>query len=201
MEDLKSIKEKEYINAQRTALVVIDLQMGIANKERPASPFTYDQVIKNASSLVKTFTEKGAFVVLVKVSSLDGKDMLKPNTDVVIKTNLSSLPKGFDSFVPELSNVKNAHHIIKRQWGAFYGTDLDLQLRRRGIDTIVLCGVSTNIGVDTTAREAFQHGYNQIFSTDAMTASTKEEHDFECKYIFPRIGKLRTTQEIVSLIR
>ena len=72
--------------------------------------------------------------------------------------------------------------------GAFYGTDLDLQLRRHGINTIVLCGVSTNIGADTTAREAFQHGYNQILATDAMTASTKEEHDYVCKYICPRCG-------------
>jgi len=195
------IKEPEYINAQRTALVVIDLQIGIVNKERPVSPYTAEEVICNTSSLINAFIDKGAFVVLVKVSSVDGKDMLKPNTDAVIKTKASPISKGFDSFVPELANVKNAHHIIKRQWGAFYGTDLDLQLRRRGIDTIVLCGVSTNIGVDTTAREAFQHGYNQIFSTDAMTASTKEEHDYECKYIFPRIGKLRTTQEIVLLLK
>ena len=125
--------------------------------------------------------------------------MLKPSTDS--KASSMQLPQCFDSFVPELENAKNAHHVIKRQWGAFYGTDLDLQLSRRGIDTIVLCGVSTGIGVDITAREAFQHGYNQIFSTDAMTASTKEEHDYVCKHIFPRIGKLRTTEEIVLSLR
>ncbi|KZL89103.1 isochorismatase family protein YecD [Clostridium magnum DSM 2767] len=77
---------------------------------------------------------------------------------------------------------------------------IDLQLRRRGIDTIVLCGVSTGIGVDTTAREAFQQGYNQIFVEDAMAAITKEEHDYVCKYIFPRIGKIRTTENIESSI-
>jgi len=199
MENLNEVRETEIINAERTALVVIDLQMGIVNKERLASPFTGEEVIHKASSLVNAFTEKGAFVVLVRVSSSDGLDMLKPNTDS--KANSMQLSKGWDNFVPEIAKVKNTHHIIKRQWGAFYGTDLDLQLRRRGIDTIVLCGVSTNIGVDTTAREAFQHGYNQIFSIDAMTASTKEEHDYECKYIFPRIGKLRTTEEIVSSLR
>jgi nicotinamidase-related amidase len=193
MENLEPIKKTKFIEAERTALVVIDLQMGIVNRE--ASPFTGKEVVQNASRLINAFAEKGAFVVLVKISSVDGKDMLKPNTDS--KINSAPLPKGWDSFVPELINVKNVHHIIKRQWGAFYGTDLDLQLRRRGIDTIVLCGVSTNIGVDTTAREAYQHGYNQIFSTDAMTASTKEEHDYVCKYIFPRIGQLRTTEEIV----
>jgi nicotinamidase-related amidase len=193
MENLKPID----IKAERTALVVIDLEMGIVNREH--SPFISEEVVQNASKLINAFTEKGAFVVLVKVSSADGKDMLKPNRD--LKTNSTQLPQGWDNFVPELVNVKNAHHIIKRQWGAFYGTELDLQLRRRGIDTIVLCGISTNIGVDTTAREAYQLGYNQIFSTDAMTAATVEEHDYVCKYIFPRIGKLRTTEEIVLSLR
>ena len=198
MENLEQINETEFINIEKTALVVIDLEVGIVNIK--GEPFTSQEVIQNASGLINTFTGKEAFVVLVKVSSADGKDMLKPNTDSK-KINSARLPEGWDSFVPELINVKNAHHIIKKNWGAFYGTDLDLQLRRRGIDTIVLCGVSTNIGVDTTAREAFQHGYNQIFASDAMTAHTKEEHDYVCKYIFPRIGKLRTTEEIVSSLR
>ena len=197
MENLKLIKEIEFIRSERTALVIIDLQMGIVNRE--LSPFTGSKVVQNARRLINAFNEKGAFVVLVKVSSVDGKDMLKPVTDSKVKS--APLPQGWDSFVPELINVKHAHYISKRQWGAFYGTDLDLQLRRRGIDTIVLCGVSTNIGVDTTAREAFQQGYNQIFSTDAMTASTKEEHDYVCKYIFPRIGQLRTTEEIVLSLK
>jgi len=199
MENLELIKEPKFIIAEKTALVVIDLEVGIVNRDRELSPFTSEEVVANSSKLIKAFTQKGAFVVLVKVSSADGKDMLKPDTDS--KTNSAQFPEGFDKFVPELLNVKNAHIIIKKNWGAFYGTDLDLQLRRRKIDTIVLCGVSTNIGVDTTAREAFQHGYNQVFSTDAMTASTKEEHDYVCKYIFPRIGKSRTTEEILLSIK
>ncbi|WP_416825599.1 hydrolase [Ectobacillus polymachus] len=194
MKDLKS-PENELIKAEKTALVVIDLQNGIVNREH--SPYTGAQVVQNASRLVSAFTEKGAFVVLVRVSSVDGKDMLKPNTD--LKINPVQLPKGWDHFVPELENMNNVHEITKRQWGAFYGTDLDLQLRRRGIDTIVLCGISTGIGVDTTAREAYQHGYKQIFVEDAMTASTKEEHDYVCKYIFPRIGQIRTSKQMVDL--
>ena len=197
MEKLKSIKETQIINAEKTALIVIDLQNGIVNRE--LSPFTGEQVVQNASKLINAFTEKGAFIVLVRVSSVDGKDMLKPNTDS--KINPVQLPEGWDSLVPELTNIKNTHVITKRQWGAFYGTDLDLQLRRRGIDTIVLCGISTGIGVDTTAREAYQHGYNQIFPEDAMTALMKEEHDYVCKYIFPRIGQVRTTEEVVSSLR
>jgi len=197
MKDLKLTNETEVIKAEKTALVIIDLQNGIVNRE--CSPYTSREVIENASKLVNAFSEKGAFVVLVRVSSVDGKDMLKPSVD--LKVNPIQLTEGWDSFVPELANSKNAHIITKRQWGAFYGTDLDLQLRRRGIDTIALCGVSTGIGVDTTAREAFQQGYNQIFIEDAMTAATKEEHDYVCKYIFPRIGKIRTSEEVALSLR
>ena len=196
MEDLKST-ETESIKAERIALVVIDLQNGIVNRE--LSPHTSTEVIQNASKLVNAFTEKGAFVVLVRVSTIDGKDMLKPSVD--LKINPVQFQEGWDSFVPEIVNSKNVHTVTKRQWGAFYGTDLDLQLRRRGIDTIALCGVSTGIGVDTTAREAFQHGYNQIFIEDAMTAIAKEEHDYVCKYIFPRIGKIRTSEEVILSLR
>ena len=197
MKDLKFTNETEVIKAEKTALVIIDLQNGIVNRE--CSPYTSREVIENASKLVNAFSEKGAFVVFVRVSSVDGKDMLKPSVD--LKVNPMQLTEGWDSFVPELANSKNAHIITKRQWGAFYGTDLDLQLRRRGIDTIALCGVSTGIGVDTTAREAFQQGYNQIFIEDAMTAATKEEHDYVCKYIFPRIGKIRTSEEVALSLR
>lgn len=196
MKNLKST-ETELIRAERTALVVIDLQNGIVNRE--TSPHTCAEVIQNASKLVTEFSDKGAFVVLVRVSSVDGKDMLKPSVD--LKINPIQLPEGWDSFVPEISNGKNVHTVTKRQWGAFYGTDLDLQLRRRNIDTIVLCGISTGIGVDTTAREAFQHGYNQIFVEDAMTAVAKEEHDYVCKYIFPKIGKIRTSEEVALSLK
>jgi nicotinamidase-related amidase len=196
MEDLK-LNEQESIKAEKSALVLIDLQNGIANRE--LLPHSSAKIIENARKLIDAFTEKGAFVVLVRVSTVDGKDMVKPKTDLEVTGMKFS--KGWDDLVPEIANSKNAHIVTKRQWGAFYGTDLDLQLRRRGIDTIVLGGVSTNIGVDTTAREAYQNGYNQIFAEDAMTAVTKEEHDYVCKYIFPRIGKIRTSEEVIGLLR
>ncbi|WP_314590006.1 isochorismatase family protein [Paenibacillus terrigena] len=198
MEALKSSEAKGW-NADKTALVVIDLQKGIASSGRPIAPHTVEEVVQNASKLVKAFTEKGAFVVLVRVSSLDGKDMLTPKTDM--KMNPAQYAAGWDEFIPEIADTPNAHTITKRQWGAFYGTDLDLQLRRRGIDTIVLCGISTSIGVDTTAREAYQHGYHQVFVEDAMTATTQEEHDYVCQYIFPRIGQIRSSEEVALSLR
>ena len=183
----------ELFKTEKTALVVIDLQNGIVN--RPHSPYTGAQVVQNVARLIDAFEEKGAFVVLVRVSTLDGKDMLKPITDS--KVTMPELPKGWDDIVPELANFKNTYVITKRQLGAFYGTDLDLQLRRRGIDNIVLCGISTGFGVDTTAREAYQLGYNQIFVEDAMTANANEEQDYVCKYIFPRMGRIRTSEEVI----
>ncbi|MDR9857121.1 hydrolase [Paenibacillus sp. VCA1] len=191
--------DTQSLKAEKTALVVIDLQQGIASGAMTSAPYSSAEVIRNAGKLADAFTEKGAFVVFVKVSWFDGKDALKPDTDM--QTSPRQLPENWDRLVPELAGFKTAHVITKRQWGAFFGTDLDLQLRRRGIDTIVLCGISTSIGVDTTAREAFQHGYNQVFAEDAMAASTKEEHDYVCKTIFPRIGKVRSSEDIVRMLK
>lgn len=184
------------MNIEKTALVVIDLQNGITSLK--GEPYTSKEVIENTAKLVSTFTAKGGFVVLVKVSSLDGKDMLAPIKDT--ENKIRNWTEGFDSIVPELAEIQGTHTITKRQWGAFYGTELDLQLRRRGVDTIILCGISTEIGVDTTAREAYQRGYNQIFVEDAMTASSKEAHEYVVKCIFPRIGQVRSTEEVTKLI-
>lgn len=193
---MENLKSNSYLEVNKTALVIIDLQNGIA--KRTHAPYTGELVISNASKLAETFTEKGAFVVLVKVSTHDGKDMLQPITDLAITP--SQLQEGWDNYVPELARFTDALTITKRQLGAFFGTELDLQLRRRGIDTIVLCGISTSLGVDTTAREAYQLGYNQIFAEDAMTAADKEQHDYVCKYMFPRLGRIRTTEEVIKMM-
>lgn len=162
------------------------------------APHPSGEVVAHTGQLAEAFTEKGAFIVLVRVSSLDGKDMLRPITDLEMPPR--PLPEGWDSCVPELARFTGSHTITKRQLGAFHGTELDLQLRRRSIDTIVLCGISTSLGVDTTAREAYQLGYHQIFVEDAMTAGEQEEHDYVCKYIFPRMGRIRSTAEVIQML-
>lgn len=189
---------KDAFDAKKTALVVIDLQKGIANPGRQMAPNSVEHVIGAAGKLAEAFTEKGAFVVLVRVSATDGKDMLHPRTDVEMPA--MKLPEGFDQLVPEMARFENALVLTKRQWGAFYGTELDLQLRRRGIDTIVLCGISTSIGVDTTAREAYQHGYHQVFVEEAMAASSADEHHYVVRTLFPRIGKVRTADEVIAAL-
>lgn len=178
------------IDFKKTALVIIDLQKGII-----AMPGG-QAVVEKTTELISLFRQHEGFISFVKVNFLDGKDALKPLTDQSSNTSVQR-PADWAEFAPELGVGTSDYVVTKRQWGAFFGTDLDLQLRRRGIDTIVLCGIATNIGVESTAREAFQFGYNQIFITDAMTTFSQEEHEASIKYIFPRIGKVRTLEQFL----
>ncbi|WP_272038244.1 isochorismatase family protein [Paenibacillus sp. JJ-100] len=177
----------------KTAIIVIDLQNWLGTQY---APHTAEQVVTRATTMVQAFREADAFVGLVRVSTKDFKDMPRPLLDQNPPT-LNLVP-GWDEIVPEIGVADNDHVITKRQWGAFHGTDLDLQLRRRGITTIVLCGIASGIGVDTTAREAFAHGYQVIFATDAMTGFSEEEHEHVIKFIFPRIGRIRSTEDILA---
>src|SRR5438105_9471617 len=183
------------LDPAKTALVVIDMTKGVLSLS--SGPYPVQEVLARTVRLADAFRHAGSFVVLVNVNSVDGKDMLHPITDAQMRIP-AERPKNWADLAPELGPQPLDHLVTKHQWGAFFGTDLDLQLRRRGMETIVLCGIATNFGVETTAREAYQHGYNQVFAEDAMNALSVEEHQHTCKYIFPRMGRMRSTDEIVA---
>ena len=186
------------LNPRRLALVVIDLQKGIVGV--PAEPHSAASVVANAAKLSEACRARGSFVVLVHVGpSPDGKDALHPTTDPA--PSRPAPAPGWDEIVPELGPKPGDHVVRKRQWGAFYGTDLDLQLRRRGIDTILLCGISTNFGVESTARDAYERGYHQVFIEDACSSRASEDHAFPFRAIFPRIGRVRTTEEVLRALK
>ena len=186
------------IDKIKTALVVIDLQKGIVS--RPTVPYAAGFVIENAARMAKIFRQNDMPVFLSRVAaSPDQKDRLNPVADITWSAPAGQMFPGWSDILPELSPQESIV-ITKKQWGAFYGTDLDLQLRRRMIDTIVLCGISTDIGVESTARFAYEYGYNQIFAEDAMSAMSEEEHDHTVKKIFPRIGLVRKTAEILAAL-
>jgi nicotinamidase-related amidase len=184
------------IDKNKTALVVIDLQKGIT--ALPSRPFTAQEVIANASELVNAFRKNNMPVFLVHV------EMTKETMLNVISDQTFSRPSPASSdwteFVPELTPTPSDVVITKRQWGAFYGTELDLQLRRRKIDTIVLCGIATDFGVESTARFAYEYGYQQIFAEDAMTSRSDEQHNAAVNFIFKRMGRVRKTGEILETI-
>jgi nicotinamidase-related amidase len=142
----------------------------------------------------------GGFVVWVRVSfSGDGKDRLHPICDQPF-TPPRELPPNAAELAPALSVQPSDHIITKRQWGAFYGTDLDLQLRRRGLTTILLTGIATCYGVESTARAAFELGYEQVFVEDAMASLTSAQHEHTMTQVFPRMGRVRRTAEVLAAL-
>lgn len=184
-----------FLKEGHAALVVIDLQRGIAG--RTVAPHSSADVVRNAAKAVQAFRAANLPVALVHVAfAADGSDALKPLVDE--PTQMPAPAPDFAEFVPELAVRSSDIIITKRNWGAFYGTDLDLQLRRRGVTRIAICGISTNIGVESTARDAFERNYNLLFIEDAMASMSAEEHAHSVTRIFPRMGIVRSTQQILD---
>jgi nicotinamidase-related amidase len=180
------------LTAKSTALVLIDLQRGVL--AMPVQPHPAQEIYARSMSLAQRFRAAGGLVVRVRVSfAHDLADALRNPVDQ--PTNYAALSAGWDEFpdAPEASDLV----VTKRNWGAFYGTDLDLQLRRRNIRTIVLGGISTNIGVESTARSAAEHGYELVVAEDLCSGSTAEMHAFSITNILPRIARVTTSDALV----
>jgi nicotinamidase-related amidase len=190
------MSESLNINKAKTALVVIDLQKGISRME--LKPYTAQQAIANASKLSEAFRKNNMPVFLVR-GVMGSGPTLKTISDETF-TRPANATADWADFVPEMTPKESDVVITKRQWGAFYGTDLELQLRRRELDTIVLCGIATDFGVESTARFAYEYGFQQIFAEDAMTSRSQEQHNAAVNFVFKRIGRVRKTQEILESI-
>ncbi len=176
------------LDPKTTALVLIDLQKGVL--ANTLAPITGQELLARGRALAERFRAAKAPVVLVNVAfSADGADMLRQRADQEPQLPAGAFPAGWSDFPPELLQPGDLQ-ITKRQWSAFYGTELDLQLRRRAIRTIVLGGVATQIGVESTARQAYEHGYELLLVKDAMTSSVAEGHDMSMKHILPRLGRI-----------
>jgi nicotinamidase-related amidase len=177
-----------------TALILIDLQKGVL--ARPCQPHSAADVLKTGMELADRFRRAGGTVVLVNVGfSPDFKDALRQPADQGFQMPPGGFPPDFIELADGLKKPGDLC-VTKRQWGAFYGTELDLQLRRRGIQTIVLGGISTNIGVESTARTAYEHGYALVLVEDACSGSSTEMHDFAFKNIFPRISRVVKASDV-----
>ena len=168
----------------------------------PTQPHDAKTIVANAVKLADAFRSNKMPVFLVRVaSSPDGGDRLNP---IIVGENpwaKRQMPANWSEIVAELGPQEGDFVITKKQWGAFYDTGLDLQLRRRKIDTIVLCGISTCFGVESTARFAYEYGYQQIFAEDSMSAQSVAEHNHTVQVVFPRIGRVYATEEILSELK
>ncbi len=173
------------------ALVVIDLQKGIVGI--PAvHPIA--EIIDRSAQLARAFRGRRFPVVLVNVSgTAPGRsDAGRPGF---------SFPADWTELVPELEQEAGDHTVTKQRWGAFLGTDLDGYLRSRGVTQIVLTGVATSIGVESTARSAHDLGYNVTLVVDAMTDRDADAHRNSVEKIFPRLGETATTDELLCLLK
>lgn len=180
-----------------TALVAIDLQHGIVNLE--TVPHAANDVVANAARIAKALRLKGGLCVFVRVTNgADGGDALKPTTDVV-PPPAPPRPTYWAELVPGLGLKDQDVVVTKRQWGAFYGTDLELHLRRRGIRTVILLGIATNIGVESTARDCYERGFDQIFVEDGCAALNAEAHKSSIG-LFGRIGRVRSTEQVLDAL-
>lgn len=182
------------LDPKSTALVLIDLQKGILS--RPLAPHSAADVVERAKETANRFRAAGSPVVLVHVGwSADGVDMPPQTVDEPIVLPAGGPPADFSEFAPGIAELGDVV-VMKRQWGAFYGTELDLQLRRRGVRTIVLGGVATNFGVESTARAAWEHGYDLVVAEDLSTTMSAEMHEFAVRRILPRLGRVRAVKDI-----
>ena len=185
------------IEPSTTALVLVDLQGFTVNA--PTVPIHGKEVLTNAVQLADACRQRGILVVLIKASGgLNGATQLHPPADMVMHT--LELPPGSHDIPVELGPTPDDVVVTKYQWGGFFGTDLDVQLRRRGITTLIMGGIATNFGLESTVRQAFELGYSQVVVSDAAAAFTEAEHRAPIETIFPRIARVRTTQEVLAAL-
>ena len=185
------------LDPKTTALVLIDLQRGIAAGD--TKPHAADDVVARGASLARAFRERGALVVLVRVDPGPGGVLFpRPAADQA-RAPFSGAPD-FATLRDELDVQPSDAIVTKHQPNAFYATDLEVHLVRRGIRAIVLGGIATNLGVESTARAAFERGYEQVFVEDAMAARAEDQHAFPVARTFPTMGRVRSTADVLAAL-
>jgi len=171
-----------------TALVLIDLQKGIVAM---AGARRVENVVRNAAQLADAFRAHKLPVVLVNVAGVAPGRTESPRL-------AGAFPPEWIELAPELNAQASDIRVTKHSWGAFHDTNLQAQLQARGVTNIVLGGVSTSIGVETTARQAYERGYNVTLALDAMADLSDEAHENSIKRIFPRLGETGSTQDVLA---
>ncbi|MGI4826715.1 MAG: isochorismatase family protein [Janthinobacterium lividum] len=182
------------LNAKETALVLIDLQGGTA--ARQLAPHTAADVIARSAKLADAVRKAGGTVVYVHVLL---NEIARLPADNPMQRPSEPPPASASELVPAAGFQEGTDVLItKRQWGAFHATNLDQALRRKNTKTVILAGIATNFGVESTARAAQEHGYALVFAEDAMSSMSAEMHEFSVKTLFPIMGHVRSTEEIMA---
>ncbi len=175
----------------KTALLVVDLQKGIVGMA-PAEAI--GGVAQKAKALTDAFRAAGLPVVLINV--VGGA----PGRTEQTRRLPDALPEGFADFIPELGQKPGDIVVTKRTWGAFASTDIEARLKALGVTQVVIVGVATGTGVEATARQAYEAGFNVTLAVDAMTDPRAEAHAYSIANVFPRLGETGTSEDIIDLL-
>ena len=182
------------LDPKTAALVLIDLQVGIVNRE--LAPYSGAATLAAGKAIAEKFRAAGAKVVLVNVGfASDFADALRQPVDEPMQRPPGGFPAGWNHLADGLAQPGDIL-VTKKQWGAFHGTDLDLQMRRRGITTLVIGGIATNFGVESTVRQAWELGYAVVVPEDACTTMSAELHHYAVKGVFPRVSRVVQSRDI-----
>ncbi len=181
------------LDPKKSALVLIDLQNAIVGMN--PVPHTAAQVVENSKKLAEVFRVHGAPVVYVRV---DLNDFMKLPVDQPFSLGDKPLPAAASEIAPSAGFQPGDILVTKRHWGAFAGTDLEQHLRSRGVETVVLTGISTNAGVESTVRQGTGLGFAFVLVEDACSSQNAEHHSFAFENIFPRLARVRTTDEVLA---
>ena len=173
-----------------TALIVVDLQKGIVGS---ALIHPIDQVVERSRALLDAFRGRGLPVVLVNVAGGAPGRTERPRRS-------EPFPDGWADLIPELDQQPSDIVVTKRTWGAFASTDLEDRLKALGVTQVVVTGVATATGVEATARQAYEQGFNVTLAIDAMTDGRREAHDYSINNVFPKLGETGSAREIIELL-
>ena len=184
------------LNAKKTALVLIDLQNLVVGM--PTVPHPASQVVDRSKKLAESFRSKGGVVVYVRV---DVADFLSLPVDAPHRDpNAPPPPASASEIAPNAGFQSGDLLITKRHWGAFAGTNLEQELKSRGVETVVLTGIATSFGVESTVRQGSGLGFAFVLVEDACSDISTESHQHAFGLIFPRLGRVRSTVEVIAAL-
>jgi nicotinamidase-related amidase len=198
------------LDPQRTALLLFDLLEGHVNQDE-ASRVRYAPVIANAAALLAA--ARGAHAMVVYACADHRADRATSARTIRDTDNRLRPLKPGDPDAPLLTGGTPQSQVIgelapradefvvpKHRWSAFQGTYLDLALRTRGADTLILAGGSTDVGIASTAFAARDLDYNLVIASDACTSPELDNHEQLMRRVFPRMARVRTTLQILPLL-
>ena len=199
------------LDPARTCLLLFDFLRGHVEREEEARR-RYAPVIANAARLLDAARKSRAMVAYARADHRadratsartlrDTDNRLRPIKPGDVAAQLPVITGGTweADIVGALAPLEDEYVVPKHRWSAFHGTYLDLALRTRKVDTLVLTGGSTDVGIASTAFAARDLDYNLVIVSDACTSPEADNHDQLMRRVFPRMSRVRTTEEVLGM--